>query len=37
MAHTTVTFEDEMKKGKETADGTPVVDEDEPTDDSSDE
>lgn len=37
MVHTTVTFEDELKKGKETADGGDVAAEDEATDDSSEE
>jgi CRISPR-associated protein Csb1 len=36
MVHTTVTFEDELKKGKETADSRDAADEDEATDDSSD-
>jgi CRISPR-associated protein Csb1 len=35
MAHTTVTFEDELKKGKETAEGSDDAGEDEATDDSS--
>lgn len=35
MAHTTVTFEDELKKGKEKADGGEDADEDEAVDDSS--
>lgn len=35
MVHTTVTFEDELKKGKETADASEAVDEEEATDESS--
>ncbi len=36
MVQTEVTFEDELKKGKETADGGDTADEDEPTDDTND-
>ena len=37
MVHTTVTFEDELKKGKETSDSGDAADDDDATTDSSDE